>query len=160
MEYKKTKMSPPWMIYFRKLEAFFAEDEDVTVKFDESSGAIKVYVVGEAKAEAIGKLLPTSKSFGNVTIYIHVVPANSLSLSSVDLFETALKGNGAVSYMRTISVGSTNDFSFIVFEPKVVQYFNDDLGDINGLCSTLYQDLAKDLFGNYSGIYFCTDKID
>ena len=59
-----------------------------------------------------------------------------------------------------MSVGSLNDFNFVVFVPEVVQFYNDDLGDINGLCSTLYQDLAKDLFGEEAGIYFCTDKVE
>lgn len=40
---------------------------------------------------------------------------------------------------------------------KVVQYFNDDLGDAHGVCSTLYQEIAKDVFGEHEGIFFCTN---
>ena len=29
--------------------------------------------------------------------------------------------------------------------------------DINGNCSTLYQEIAKDVFGEDEGICFCTD---
>lgn len=153
-------MSSPWVVYFRKLEAFFANDDEVKVKYDLDSQTIKIFVAGEAKAEALSQLLPTSKSFGNVTVRINIIPANLLDPSKMALFEAALDGNKAVSYTRSISVGSTNDFNYVVFKPKVVQYFNDDLGDINGLCSTLYQDLAKDLFGSHPGIYFCTDVIE
>jgi hypothetical protein len=43
-----------------------------------------------------------------------------------------------------------------VFEKKVVQFFNDQLDDINGNKSTLYQDIAKDVFEKHEGVYFCT----
>lgn len=75
----------------------------------------------------------------------------------MELLKNALEGNKAVSYIRSMSIASLNDFNFIVFVPKVVQYYNDDTSDINGICSTLYQDLAKDLFGEQAGIFFCTD---
>lgn len=157
---EKVKLSPPWMIYFRKLEAFFMKDDDVAVTFDKDNSAIKIYVTGEAKAEAIEKLLPSHKSFGTVLVDIIVYPANTKATSKMSLLKTALEGNKAVSYTRSMSVGSLNDFNFVVFVPEVVQFYNDDLGDINGLCSTLYQDLAKDLFGEEAGIYFCTDKVE
>ena len=48
--------------------------------------------------------------------------------------------------------------TFIVFEKVVVQWFSDSIGDWYGLTSTLYQDLAKDIFGNIDGVYFCTDN--
>lgn len=40
---------------------------------------------------------------------------------------------------------------------EVVQYFNDNIGDINGNCSTLYEIIARDIFPNVNGIYFCTE---
>lgn len=43
-----------------------------------------------------------------------------------------------------------------MFKNKVVQYFNDDLSDANGVCSTLYQEIAKRIFGENPMIYFCT----
>jgi hypothetical protein len=51
----------------------------------------------------------------------------------------------------------------VVFVPEVVQYYTDNLGDINGFRTTLYQELAKELFGDSElsrGVYFCTDIID
>lgn len=59
--------------------------------------------------------------------------------------------------MATVDGIMTNPMTFIVFQNKVVQYWNDDLGDINGNCSTLYQTVAKDVFGDVEGIFFCTD---
>lgn len=154
------KMSSPWVVYFRKLEALFQEDEAIQVVFDEDSYVIKLYVDGEAKSEALRQLLPNSVSFGNVTVDVDVIPANSLYESRMSLIKAAFEGNKAISYSTTVDVGSSNVFNYIVFEPKVVQYYNDDLGDINGLCSTLYQNLAKDIFGEQDGVYFCTDIIN
>lgn len=53
-----------------------------------------------------------------------------------------------------------NSFTYVVFEKEVVQYWNDNLADYNGLTSTLYQDLAKEIFedANLDGVYFCTDE--
>ena len=48
---------------------------------------------------------------------------------------------------------------YIVFKNKVVQYFNDDLKDVNGFCSTLYQKIAKDIFAENGceTACYCTD---
>lgn len=50
------------------------------------------------------------------------------------------------------------DLTYVVFEAKVVQFFNDDIGDINGIKSTLYEDIAEEVFEKKEGIYFCTNK--
>ena len=48
-------------------------------------------------------------------------------------------------------------FHYAVFQSKVVQFFNDDMSDINGNCTTLYQEIAKDVFsGRAEGVFFCT----
>lgn len=157
---KELNMVSPWVEYLNQIDAFFKEDDDVNVDYDSEAMVIKIYVDGDSKAEALSQLLPTSKKFGNVEVKINIIPANQHDTSRVGLFRKAFEGNKAVSYIQTVSGVSTNDFNFIVFNPKVVQYYNDDLSDINGLCSTLYQDLAKGLFGETEGCYFCTDKIE
>jgi len=92
-----------------------------------------------------------------VTVTVTVVPANKESASKIQLFRTAFEGNEAFSYTATAEGIYTNPISYVVFENEVVQYWNDDLSDINGLCSTLYQDIAANVFENHEGIYFCTD---
>ena len=154
------KMVSPWVAYYREIESLFREDPGVKVKFDEATNVIKLYVEDEEKADALTELLPNRKSFGNVTVTIAVIPANKVESSRVDLFRKAFDGNDAVSYIQTVDHVSTNDFHFIVFQPEVVQYYSDDLSDINGLCTTLYQDIAKDIFGEREGVYFCTDKVE
>ena len=71
----------------------------------------------------------------------------------------AFEGNEAISCFYT-GCGPTQDINYIAFDPIVVQFFNDQLDDINGLKTTLYADIAKEVFGQQDGIYFCTDPAD
>ena len=154
------KMVSPWVEYYRKIESLFAQDQSVNVKYDESSNTIKLFVKDQEKADALTQLLPNRKEFGNVVVNIDVIPANKVETSRIDLFSKAFEGNGALSYIHTSDYTSINNFHFIVFQPEIVQYYNDDISDINGFRSTLYQDIAKEVFGERDGIYFCTDKLE
>jgi len=48
----------------------------------------------------------------------------------------------------------------VVFENKVVQYFNDQLDDPYGVKSALYEDLARDVFEDSEGVFFNTQVVD
>ena len=152
------RLTSPWITYYRELSELFKKDEEISIIYDEEENEVKLYVENATKAEALARLLPTEKEFGNVALKITVVPANTLLKSRPVDFEEAFKSNGAVSYMKTVRTYQGVDFTYIVFKKEVVQYFNDDLGDINGLCSTLYQNIAKNIFEETEGVYFCTDK--
>lgn len=154
----KLNLSSPWVLYYHELEAFFKEDPNVSVSYDNDTYTVKLFVYGDEKADALTQLLPTEKQFGNVTVKVKVIPANRLNATKLELFRKAFEGNAAVSYMQTVEGLYNNDLNFIVFANKVVQYFTDDLGDINHVRSTLYQDMAKEIFGEHDSIFFCTDK--
>ena len=119
---------------------------------------VTLLVKGTAKADALSKLLPTEKTFGDVTLKITVVPANEDETDRFTLIKRAFAGNEAVSDIIEANVFG-NDMRYVLFEKEVVQYENDDISDFNGVCSTLYQDLAKDIIGEDEGIYFCTEVI-
>lgn len=155
------KKISPWVEYYRKLVALFKKDPDIKIIYDEGINVIKMYINGQDKYEALNQLLPSEKKFGNVTLEIELIPCNDLKLSQTDLFRRAFSGNPVVTDVITIGqeiIGSTNDFNYIVFEKEVVQYYDDSLGDPHGNRSTLYQEIAKEVFGEQDGIYFCTDK--
>ena len=154
----KLNLSSPWVLLFHEYEAFFKEDPDVKVLFDEDDYVIRILVKNSEKADALSRLLPSEKQFGNVTVTISVIPAVEAYNTEFELFQKAFKGNPAVSYTKSVPGLYNNTLNFIVFKNKVVQYFTDDLGDINHVRSTLYQDIAKELFGEYDGIFYCTDK--
>lgn len=51
----------------------------------------------------------------------------------------------------------SNPIAYCSFKKEVVQYPADDLSSETGLKSTLYEDLAREIFENTDGVYFCTD---
>ena len=152
----KVNLSSPWVIYFRKISALFEKDPAVKVLFDDQNYVIKIYVEGDEKAKALEQILPSEKTFGNIVVKTIVIPANQLNVSRFSLFQKAFESNPIVSFMEIVPT-QTNNLNFIVFKKKIVQFFNDNVGDYYGVCSTLYQDIAKDIFGEEKGIYFCTD---
>ena len=156
MSKKEFKLSSPWMTYYHEIEALFGEDPAIKVSFDNDEKIIKLYVIGDEKAEALTQILPAKKEFGNVTVSINIIPANQFNESKVSLFQKAFEGNPVVDAIKTLVVFNA-PVTYIIFKNKVVQFFNDDISDINGNKSTLYQDIADDIFENHNGIFFCTD---
>lgn len=157
------KIQAPWYTYFANVKALFEEDPDVNVTYDDNKYDLKLYVNGVKKAEALSQLFPAKKSFGNVVMKITVIPANLKNeKSQIELFKDAFNGNAAVTNIVSGDNPLTSSMNYIVFKKKVVQYFNDNLGDINGNISTLYEDIARDVFmdSNTNGIFFCTDNKD
>lgn len=152
------KLSPPWVTFYHKINALFEEDDQVRVVFEEEVSEIKIYVESAVKAEAIQAILPAEKEFGGVTVRITVIPANEQSTAS--LIRTAFDGNPALSCIKTVSTPVMGEVNYVVFAKKVVQFFNDDLTDLNGNTSTLYQEIAKDVIDAGTGVFFCTEEKD
>ncbi len=155
---KNVGLLAPWTIYANQVKAMFKEDPEVKVIWDDVTKTIFMYVDSNEKADALEQLLPAEKEFGNIIVKITIVPANKLESDKISLFQKAFKGNKAVSQIITLD-SPFGPQSFVVFEPKVVQYDSDDTRDLNGLTSTLYQNLAEELFGGFMNIHFCTEKM-
>ncbi len=159
------KLSPPWIKLYREIQAMFHGDKQVKVALCEYD--VMVYVDNPAKASAIEMLLKNSYNFGNVESHVIVIPANSSEhIQSVggfetaqELYECAFEGNPALSYIFDAATVFGN-LMYVVFANKVVQFFNDDLGDVNGMCSTLYQEIAKNIFRREENVYYCTDTAE
>lgn len=153
------KLSAPWVSYYKKIKTLFDEDPNVSVDYDEDNREIKIYVDGTDKATALDTLLPDEKSFGNVVVKTTVIPANKVE-KKIDLLRTAFDGNPNFSYATTVEGVLTNPISYVVFKPKVAQYWDDNLHDPHGLVSTLYANIAGDVIGESDGICFATDSVD
>ena len=159
MEEKKAKLSPPWITFMSEVKALFEHDPEIKIMTDEDNYTLKLFVDNTDKAMALSKLLPEKKEYGNVVLKIEVVPANKDEYSVCELFTKAFAGNPTLSYAESYD-SPFGVVSYAVFQKKVVQFYNDQMDDINGNRSTLFQDIAKDVFGDTHGIYFCTDVID
>lgn len=169
----KVNLVAPWDEYYNEMVAFFAEDPDVTILYNSEAKSIKVLVRTQNKAEALTYLLNSEVDFGGIKLLIMVVPANEVKKDVKRFFKNAndeedydleychaLNGNELFSYTRPIENMLGFNAVFVVFQKKVIQYYNDNLGDLNGMKSTLAEDIARDIFVQHNGVFFCTDTRD
>lgn len=163
----KLNMSPPWVLYYKKLNALFDGDDDILVIYDEDEMEVKLYCTDEDKSEALSFLLPNTVSFGNVELKVTVIPSNEKGADyikgyniTINSYETAMcvlfnNGNKHVEDVKIIST-PFGDFTYVIFKKEVIQYFEDNLSDFYGNCSTLCEIIAKEVFKNIEGVFFCT----
>lgn len=167
MEIKKVRvgLAPPWSSYCSMLKELFKGDPDVTVVYDieGENKEIKLLVHGEKKADALSRVLPDHKDFGNVCLKLTVVPENDdEEVSRVELFKRAFDGNGNVSSIVDVELPFGGTLHYVVFKGEVVQYYDDNLSDAYGNTNTLYEDVAREIFGSdvaKDRIYFCTEQL-
>lgn len=168
---KRVELSPPWIRYYRELNALFEKDKEVRVayypkdsklcyhpgnedKFKEDR--IEIVSMNYEKAEALKQLIPSEKKFGNVSIKIDIKYAETIKTSE-ELIKQAFKDNPAFKYTFCFDTG-TNFITYVVFNKEVVQYWNDDMSDPHGVTSTLYADIAKRTLKKDEGYIFSTDS--
>lgn len=155
----KLKLSPPWSIFYDEVRTMFLPDSEVKVIMDEDNYTISVFVNNPKKSAAIAQILQQEKKFGRITLKVMVPPpdgADEVTFENdVEVYRAAFENNPRLSYVQPKT--SIFDTSFyVVFKNEVVQYFNDDISDINGFCSTLSENIARDIFiGDQPN--FCTD---
>ena len=156
---KKLKLSSPWVTYAREIHEMFGRDPQIKVEYDEDNVEVKLYVDNADKADAISQILPAEKFFGGVSLKITVIPSNGLNSPAKSLFDRAFDGNPVFAHTSEFQGLYNQPVTYVVFKKYVVQYFSDNLGDEHGLTSTLYQDIARDLF-EVNGTCYCTDTED
>lgn len=157
MSETNTKLAPPWEIFYREVKALFENDPEIEIKWNYDTKEIKLLVDDASKADALMVLLPTEKHFGNETVKITVVPANDHE-SAISLYQRAFAGNPALSFIEETE--GPFKAAYAVFAKRVVQFPADNIGDIYGNITTLYQNIAEDVLVRNDGEFFCTDKDD
>lgn len=162
----RLKISPPWITYINKLIALFDGDPEIAFNIISESGEDPEAIIATNngdKATALARLLPDEKKFGNVTLKIGIDASfsNRAFPTAKELFETVFSKNPAFAYCVVPADEGYwfLDFCYVVFKNCVVQFFNDNLDDCHGIISTLYQDIAEELFeeANFHNVHYCTD---
>lgn len=163
----RLKISPPWITYTNKLQAVFDEDPQIAfnVNYAGTHPSVTLATNNPEKAAALKWLLPEEKTFGNVTLDINIdceKVINKAFGTVKELFETAFKGNPVLAYVVVPDGYNWVPFTYVVFKNCVVQFFNDNLNDPHGIISTLYQEIASEIFEDMpfpanGGICYCTD---
>lgn len=162
----RLKLAPPWITYFNKLQALFDGDPQIAFNYDPNVPSVVLSCNNGEKVAALQRLLPTEVDFGNIVLKIGIDgPVVNIAFpSNRVLFETAFAKNPAFAYAVAPAEEGYfyADFTYVVFKNCVVQFFNDNLNDAHGLISTLYQDIADEIFKdadlNQKGhVCYCTD---
>lgn len=149
----------PWVIYVKRFKALFGQDPDIRIEFNEDANELVMFVEDPVKAAALEELLPETVDFGGVELYITVVPANS-NYTLADLYKMAFNNNPVFEAIETVSGEGLFPASYCIFKNEVVQYMADDLSSYYGVQSTLYEDIADEIFeDNHDGVYFCTGLV-
>ena len=159
----RLSLSTPWVEYYHEVSAMFRYDPDIKIIYDEDERNIKIYVDSPRKAAALSELLPEVKTFGNVSVRVTIVPSNKAEEEpdkEENLYERAFKNNPAFCFCCEVKDIFSAPIIYVVFDNTVVQYFTDNLGDLNGVRSTLYQDIAKEIFTPVIGVFYCTDLVE
>jgi len=159
----RTKLAPPWITYINELQALFDNDPQIAFNIADNGRSVTIACNNGDKCAALAQLLPAELVYGNVTVSIAIdgPMSNRAFLSNKELFETAFWKNPVLAYCVAPKQEGYDwiDCTYVVFKNCVVQFFNDNLDDCHGVVSTLYQDIAKDVFvGNdLVGVFFNTD---
>ena len=96
--------------------------------------------------------------YGNVKLEIQVIPSDKVG-SNEQLYKAAFNGNPVFSNAVDITTEGLPHVSYVIFKPLIAQFYNDNLADAYGNYTGLYQDVAKDLFVEKSGVYYCTESL-
>ena len=154
------KKSPPWETFFNELKSLFDGDPDVKVvkKYEEDEKIIELLVTGEAKASALMEILPGAVSFGVVGVDIVVKPSNDGSTKR-HLLMNAFNGNANVEFIDSATLPGGGEVNYVVMSDQIVQFFDDNLASCYGAKTMLLEDVARDVFREIDGVYFCTEKL-
>lgn len=152
-------LSPPWIEYAREIYILFGMDPEIQITYDPDEVSIKLYINNAEKAAAIEQILPIEKIFGNVTLKITVIPSNTQD-ALVDIYRKAFNGNPIFKEALVDTSPMSAGLTYVMFAREVVQFFNDQLNNPDSMKSALYEDIARDVFENASGVFFNTETGD
>lgn len=155
------KLQSPWVTHYEKIRELFKNDKEIKLVWDDDSANLTMYIDNPNKANVLRSMIPQTKTFGNVTMTIDIIPSNSCNFvaHTNPYIEHAFAGNPIYHFSKTFpNAFMTNPITYVVFAKEVIQYYNDDLGDLFGNANCLAEDLARDVLeNNVDGIFFCTD---
>lgn len=152
----KTKLSSPWITYYSELTKFFSNDPEVHPMFNEENMTISIFVDNTDKADALASLLKPCVEFGNVNVAINVILPNNSQKTTFQLMKIALANNPVCKEFKRVKDAFGNEINYALFSREVAQFFNDNIGDPNGLKTMLCSQIAEDIFKEHDGVFFST----
>lgn len=159
-------LEAPWERFHKQVKALFEKDDDIFVSDiyegsddSEIDYGFDIEVRDHDKYLALDRLLPAVKTFGLVTLAITLYDDGNDPVDRAELFRTLFRSNPICESVVTKTDPADTPWTYVVFKPEVIQFFDDNLGDVNGNWSGLAEDIAPEIFeGNDVGVFFCTGK--
>lgn len=159
------QVSAPWYTVHRKLKKLFKGDPEVKVSpldgsVKEEDGKYTVYIScnNAEKLSAIEKLIKTEYDFGGVRMNIKFTAKDGDTEDWEKILKTAFTGNTNVTSIVAVP-DLFDEYYYVIFEDKVVQFYNDEMWDCYGNWNGLYTDIAKDVFKDNPFIKFSIKRI-
>lgn len=160
------KLEAPWYNYQKKVKAMFDRDPDITVGdiYQKENGkdfGFDVEVRNHEKYLALDRVLNRVKIFGNVALFITLFDEeNSLEDEAIAVYKAIFKDNPIVRSIEDVVDVTGTHHGYVVFEPEIIQFYDDDLSDYHRNWTGLAQNIARELFDDAAhGVYFCTADI-
>lgn len=158
------KLEAPWERYRKMVDALFKADDKVQVsdiESDDGGYVLSVLVYDHEKFLALDRALRKKVVFGNVTLHVDVYDMENEASDGLALFREVFRDNPIAQEIVSRKDRAGVDWDFVCFRPQVVQFFDDDLTDINGNFTGLAEDIAREVFaGNERGVNFCTAALE
>lgn len=165
---KRVVLEAPWETWCKELKALFERDDEIAVSdiYEpenemDTDYCVAIMVRSHDKFIALDRLMPRMKVFGNVTLGIDIFDEENTEVDIANLFKTLFNGNPIIDSIQKRTDQTGTDWNYVLFKPNVIQFFDDDLTDYNGLWSGLAEDIARDVFEeNGRGVCFCTAPVE
>lgn len=153
-------LSAPWYTYAKKVKAFFAYDNEITVgdleELENGHYLLTITVKYSTKAYALQKVIRPDTEFGNIHVYTKV--ALEGVESPEEILKSAFKNHSAVADVakKLVPGGKT---VYLRFLPEIIQFFDDDLSDYSGNFTEMIHKVAADIF-EFDNVCACPCVVD
>ena len=166
---KMLTIEAPWYTYQKKVKTLFDRDPEIKVSevYEPEDGAadfaFDIEVRNHEKFLALERVLVKQKKFGSVTLSITLFDEENANGADdyIALYETVFKGNPILKDIRDVTDFAGTKLGFVLFQPEVIQFPDDDTSDYYGNWNGLAEDIAREVFAEgYRGISCCTAAVN
>lgn len=164
LDQENLKFSAPWEIYCRKVQALFSKDPEIAVSDITQRGGTRIMRIQTCnmdKYNALMQVFPTVKYFGDAALQIDIpTPEGKFERDLFDTMQDLFDGNEAVDKVCVSLDPFGNEQIYVMFKPEIMQFFNDNIRDYNGICTTVAENLARDVLEkDAEQVNFCTTRL-
>ena len=141
-------LSPPWYTLWNEIRSTVGRDPDIHVDPLDTSRTpyvINIRVPDSAKAQALASVLAPAYNFGNVAVAVHVAGATALGPSSASAWAETLRAAFETNPLFVSAYAPPDSPAMVTFAKSVVQFFNDDTGELYGNYNHSAADALRDV---------------